>query len=238
MISSTAFVLAAGFGRRLRPYTDHCPKPMVRIAGRSLLDRTLDHVAREGITEAVVNTHYKADLLHEALKDRAAPAVHISHEPVLMDTGGGIKTALPYFKNRPFFVLSGDGLWDNGPGGRALERLAAFWNPEIMDILMLLQPVETMRLTEGTGDYDLDADGRAIRSLKQDGSSMFTSIRINDPGIFRETPDGPFSYLDLLDRAQEKGRLYGLVHDGSWHHISTPHDLETVRAHYGDIEQA
>lgn len=97
---------------------------------------------------------------------------------------------------------------------------------------MLLQPVSSMSITKGVGDYDLDDQGHAIRSLNRTGRYMFTSIRINRPEIFQETPDGSFSYLDLMDQAQERRRLYGLVHDGDWYHISTPDDLNAVRAVY------
>ena len=102
------------------------------------------------------------------------------------------------------------------------------WDPDKMDILILLQPLEKMSLTHGVGDYDLDQDGRAIRSPDQKGSYMFTSMRINAPHIFNDAPDGAFSYLQLLDQAQTRGRLYGLVHDGNWHHISTPDDVKRV----------
>ena len=97
---------------------------------------------------------------------------------------------------------------------------------------MLLQPVDTMALTEGVGDYDLDENGQAIRSLDKTGAYMFTSIRINAPHIFDGAPDGPFNYRDLMDKAQEKGRLHGIVHSGKWHHISTPEDLEAVNKSY------
>lgn len=227
-----AFVLAAGFGKRLRPYTLEFPKPMTDVAGRSLVDRTLDHLEKSGITNVVVNTHYLADKLENHLRSRDMPRITISHEDTLLDTGGGIKKALDHFDREPFFVLSGDGLWVDGPNLSALERLSNFWNPEIMDILMLLQPVSSMSITKGVGDYDLDDQGHAIRSLNRTGRYMFTSIRINRPEIFQETPDGSFSYLDLMDQAQERRRLYGLVHDGDWYHISTPDDLNAVRAVY------
>ena len=98
-----------------------------------------------------------------------------------------------------------------------------------MDILILLQPVETMTTSKGVGDYTLAPNGLAKRSLDQTGTHMFTSMRINHPRIFDSAPDMPFSYLDLLDKAQAQGRLYGVTHHGVWHHISTPDDLSAVR---------
>lgn len=229
MTLDSAFILAAGLGTRLRPLTDDRPKPMVEIGGKPMIDHALDALAGAGVKRCVVNTHYRAEILHDHLKDRKNPDVILSHEPELLNTGGGIKNALRYF-HAPFFVLSGDSVWEDAPGKNALLALAKAWNPEIMDILMLLQPVETMKLTHGVGDYDLLPGGRAVRSLTQKGGAMFTSIRINRPEIFASAPEGPFSYLDLLDAAQAKGRLYGVQHKGSWHHISTPADLQAVEA--------
>ena len=232
MMPEKAFILAAGYGKRLRPYTDHCPKPMVQVAGRSLIDRTLDHLQKAGVRDVTVNAHYMSDVLIDHLQQRKSPSLRFSREEELLDTGGGIKKALKNFGPEPFFVLSGDGLWENAPGQSTLQQMATAWNAAHMDILILLQPVSSMKLTGGAGDYDIDAQGRARRSADKTGAYMFTSMRINTPEIFKATPDAAFSYLELLDRAEEKGRLYGLVHAGNWHHISTPEDLESVNAAY------
>lgn len=229
MIPDSAFILAAGLGTRLRPLTDERPKPMVEVNEIPMIDHALDALAAAGVERCVINTHYKAEILHDHLKGRKNPEIILSYEPELLNTGGGIKNALRHF-GAPFFVLSGDSVWEDAPGENALLSLAQAWDPEIMDILMLLQPVETMKLTGGVGDYDLLPDGRAVRSLTKEGGAMFTSIRINRPEIFVEPPDGPFSYLDLLDAAQKRGRLYGVQHKGAWHHISTPADLQAVNA--------
>lgn len=232
-----AFVLAAGLGSRLRPYTDDRPKPLVAVAGQSLLDRTLDHLAAAGVTKTIINTHYRADQIERAVRGRFKPEIILSNEPDLLDTGGGINNALTHFggvDGAPFFVLSGDGLWRDAPDAPALPQLAAAWDPENMDILMLLQPIETIKLTQGAGDYDLMQDGRALRRADKSGAYMFTSMRINHPRIFKDAPPGAFSYLALMDAAQQAGRLYGIMHKGDWHHISTPDDLGAVRAVFGE----
>lgn len=236
MTIDNAFVLAAGLGSRLRPYTDDRPKPLVEVGGRTLLDRTLDALAAAAVKKTVINTHYRADQIEAAVSGRAKPAVVLSYEPVLLDTGGGIAHALSHLggvDGAPFFVLSGDGLWRDAPGETALGQLAGVWDPENMDILMLLQPFETMKLTQGAGDYDFMPDGRALRRADKSGAYMFTSMRINHPRIFKGAPQGAFSYLALMDRAEQEGRLFGLVHKGDWHHISTPADLEAVRGVFG-----
>lgn len=233
-----AFILAAGYGTRLRPFTETRPKPMIEVAGRTLIDHTLDHLQDAGIQRVVVNTHYRAAQLAEHLRKRPRPSIHISHEEELLDTGGGIVRALDYFNDMPFFVMSGDGFWSDGPGQSALRKLAESWDPGLMDILILLQPVKNMNLTQGTGDYDILAGGRARRSLDRTGTHMFTSIRINSPRIFENRRAEPFSYLELLDEAEKRGRLYAIEHTGAWHHISTPADLKAVRAAYEDQKEA
>jgi len=225
-----AFILAAGLGTRMQPLTHECPKPLLRLAGRPLIDHALDRLEEAGVAEVIINLHHKAEMLRDHLQHRPKPRVRFSHEETLLDTGGGIKKTLDYFGQQAFYVVSGDALWSDGPGGGALERLGRAWDPERMDILILLQDIRSMKLTKGVGDYHLEPDGRAVRSYERQGTHMFTSIRINSPAIFDISPQGAFSYLDLLDRAQKKGRLFGLVHDGDWHHVSTPQDLEAVNA--------
>ena len=233
MMPSKAFILAAGYGKRLRPHTDTRPKPLVEVNGRSLIERTLDHLEKANVRDVVVNTHYLQQQITSRLQGRKGFNIAFSHEEELLDTGGGIKKMLHFFAGEPFFVLSGDGLWeDKNADFTALDALAAAWDPTKMDILILLQPVNTMVLTEGVGDYQLGQDGRAIRSRDKTGTAMFTSMRINHPRIFKDTPDGSFSYLDLLDRTEEQGRLYGVLHTGDWHHISTPADLAAVERAY------
>lgn len=231
-----AFILAAGRGERLRPYTDQCPKPMVTVAGRSLIWRILDQLAEDYVNEVVVNLHYKADLLREHLEDYCLNQpggrglhLHFSHEESLLDTGGGIKKMLPVFGDDPFYVIAGDALWSDPPLEGALARLARLWDGEAMDILTLMQPLSRMVLTEGAGDYDLLPNGRVRRSKNKTGAFMWTNIRLNHPRIFRDAPEGAFSFLDLMDRAEAQGRFFALEHEGDWHHISRPADLESVR---------
>ena len=228
MNPSKAFILGAGFGKRLRPITDERPKPMAEVNGTCLIDSTIDQLKTENIKEIVVNTHYRGAQLAEHLKKRTDVQIHISYEEKILNTGGGIKNALSYFNSEDFFILSGDSLWTNGPDKTALKQLSDMWDPNQMDILMLLQPVANMSLTSGIGDYDIDNEGRAMRAKDQSGAHMFTSIRINRAHIFDDAPNSAFSYLELMDKAQENGRLYGLVHDASWYHISTPKDLKSV----------
>ena len=225
-----AFILAAGLGSRLRPHTNDTPKPLVKVNDKTLLDRTLDHLGEANINDVTLNTHYLADQIENCVNARPEFKAHLSFEEQLLDTAGGIKKTIHNF-DKAFYVLSGDGLWDNS-SQNTLRSMAKAWNNDTMDILILLQPIASMKHTKGVGDYDINENGLPIRSLDQSGQYMFTSMRINHPRIFNDTPNGAFSYLTLLDKAQNEGRLHAIIHQGNWHHISTPEDLESVNIAY------
>ena len=224
-----AFVLCAGMGSRMRPYTDEKPKPMVEVMGKPLIQHTINHLRQTGINHIGINSYYKAEVIKDHMT-RFEPDVFISHEDELLDTGGGLKKALPQMKDADFFIINGDAYWIDAPEINTLEFMQSHWAPDKMDILLLLQDINTMPDDQAVGDYDLTPDGRAVRSLDKTGRYMFTSIRINTPRIFDTAPDGPFSYLKLMDEAQARGRLYGVVNPGEWIHISTPKDLDDLNA--------
>ncbi len=224
-----AFVMAAGFGSRLQPLTLTRPKPLVEVAGQPLLSHIIDALRDVGVRDVTINAHYLSEQIESYAQNRDDVALHVSYEPEILDTGGGLKQVLSHFKKCPFYVINGDAYWvDKSLKQNALDVLFSHWDGNIMDILMLLQPVNQMVLTQGVGDYDLQKDGQAVRRLDKGGDYMFTSLRINHPRIFDDAPDGAFSYLQLMDAAQAKGRLYGVVYEGDWHHISTPVDLQAV----------
>jgi len=223
-----AFILAAGKGTRLRPYTDTIPKPMVEVAGRSIISRTIEKLAAEGVTEIVVNTHHLADVMEAHLAQIKTPRITISREADLLESGGGIKKALLHFGNDPFYIINGDALWDNEQNITALRKLADAWDDSKMDILLLLQPIDKHHMTGFVGDYWRAGDGMLARSQRQDGQYMFAGVRIAHPRIFKDSPNGAFSFLQLMDAAEEENRLYGVEHEGGWYHISTPEDLEAV----------
>jgi MurNAc alpha-1-phosphate uridylyltransferase len=223
-----AFVLAAGLGTRLRPHTDTLPKPLVPVNGRPLLDYIFDHLKEAGVRNVTVNLHHKPDPLREFLQTRPDLTITQSFEENLLDTGGGVKKALSTLGSNPFYIINGDAFWLDAPENSGLHHLARSFDSARMDILLLLQPVSRMNLTGGVGDYDLTPDGRAIRNRAKSGTHMFAGIRLCRPEIFSGTPEGKFSFLDLMDTAEQAGRLFGLGHRGDWHHISTPEDLAAV----------
>lgn len=227
----TAFVLAAGKGTRMAPLTDHTPKPLVLLDGRPLLDYVFDHLRASRVQHVVVNSHHHPEKIAAYLDGLTGFDVVRSHEDLLLETGGGLQKAAPLLGTKPFFMINGDAFWVDGPSGSALSRLETAFDERRMDILLLLIPVSRMVLTEGVGDYDVAEDGQAVRSKTKTGTHMFTGIRIVHPRILADMPEGKYSFLQQMDAAEAAGRLYALEHDGEWHHISTPVDVERVGDH-------
>jgi MurNAc alpha-1-phosphate uridylyltransferase len=219
----TAMILAAGRGERMRPITDTLPKPLVPVAGRSLLDRSLDRLIAHGVRNIVVNVHHLGRQIADRIGDRA----QIVYEDRLLETGGSVKNALPLLGAGPFFVLNGDGLWRE-KSGTILERLEMKWDAERMDALLLLHPIHKVigREPADRGDYFIEPGGRARhRGIASLAPYVFASVSVCDARLFQNAPEGAFSLLRLWNQAEEKGRLFAVFNDGDWFHIGTPQAL-------------
>lgn len=225
-----AMILAAGEGRRLRPITDTLPKPLVPICGRPLIDYALDRMEEAGIGTVVVNSWWKAEVLEAHLAQRNSPDIKISREAELLETGGGVKNALPLLGDDAFIAVNGDSLWVNGLSP-ALVRLAAFWDDDRMDALLMLFPTYGAPGYRGPGDFFLHPD-TSIRRRKEHEIVPFAymGVQILHPRLFEGAPEGPFSLNILYDKAAEAGRLHGMVHDGMWYHVSIPEDVAETEA--------
>ena len=209
----------------MRPLTLAKPKPLFEVGGRTMLDLALDKLVAAKIKRAVVNTFHLADQIEAHLKKRRDIEIIISREAELLDTGGGIRNTLPHFKGLPFIALNADLPWMDGatPG---LERLKAAWNPETMDVLLLLMPTKKARGFTASGDFALEKDGRVWRKgLAPPRPYVLISAQIVKPELFASIPKRVFSNNEVWDKAEAHERLYGVVHDGSCHHVGTPEDL-------------
>ncbi|OJW49059.1 MAG: hypothetical protein BGO67_10840 [Alphaproteobacteria bacterium 41-28] len=222
MIKS-AMILAAGLGKRMRPLTDTLPKPLIPVGGKTMLGRAFEHLKRIQVSNIVVNTHYLAPLMEEYLWNHHPEAL-ISHEDILLETGGGIKKALSLLGEEPFFTLNGDSIWS---GGQGLQVMGQAWNEEKMDALLLLIPREKALGCQGRGDFFMSEQGVLSRPGKdQDAPYVYIGVQVVHPHLFQGAPEGSFSMNLLWDKALPKGRLYGVVHQGEWFHISTPGDVK------------
>ncbi|MEO6092340.1 MAG: nucleotidyltransferase family protein [Novosphingobium sp.] len=231
LASDTAMVLAAGLGTRMRPLTASRPKPLVRVAGRALIDYGLDALAAAGVAKAVVNAHYLADALEAHLRRRdGAPEIAISDERgQLLETGGGMVKAAAMLPD-PFFALNSDNIWLDGPRD-AFRELSAAWRPERMDCLMLLVSHPRSFNYHGMGDFHLDPLGLITR--RQPGRIapfIWTGIQLVAQRLLRGAPEGPFSTNLLWQRAIEERRLYGISHTGLWFEVGEPGAVPATEA--------
>jgi MurNAc alpha-1-phosphate uridylyltransferase len=228
VLPRTAMVLAAGLGTRLRPVTETIPKPLVEINGRTLLDHAIDQLELVGVETVIVNVHYKAAMVAAQIARRDHPRIEISYETELLDTGGGVARALPLLDD-VFFVVNSDVFWLDGKD-RALLRLAAAFDPERMDAILLLQRTVTAVGYEGSGDYLIDASGYPHRRGEREiAPFLFAGLQLLHSRAFAGISDRVFSLVRIFDRAEEAGRLQAIVHDGEWYHIGTPQGLAATR---------
>ncbi len=230
LVSDTAMILAAGMGKRMRPLTASQPKPLVRVAGKPLIDHALDRLEDAGVAKAVVNVHYLADALEAHIVGRAAPAVTISDErKELLETGGGMLKALPRLPD-PFFSLNSDNIWLDGPSS-AFHDLSNRWNPDEMDALLLVVPHARAVNFSGAGDFQMDPLGRLRRRISgRIAPFIYTGIQLVSHRLMREAPEGAFSTNLLWNRAIEEGRLFGASFTGQWFEVGTPEAIAPTEA--------
>jgi N-acetyl-alpha-D-muramate 1-phosphate uridylyltransferase len=226
LVTDTAMVMAAGLGKRMRPLTAAQPKPLVRVAGKALIDHALDRLRDAGVGRAVVNVHYLR-------LERSAPAVTISDErDGLLETGGGmIKAQAAGLLPDPFFCVNADSIWLDGPQS-AFADLSAHWDPARMDALLLVVPHARAHNFTGAGDFYMDPAGRLRRKLPgRVAPYIYTGIQLVSHRLLRAPPPGAFSTNILWNRAIEEGRLYGTAFTGQWLEVGEPRHIAAAEGY-------
>src|SRR5215468_1603022 len=231
IVPRRAMVLAAGLGTRMRPLTDTIPKPLIRVAGRSLIDHVLDRLAETGVERAIVNIHHFGEQLQQHLTQRKHPQIVISDERgLLLGTGGGVKKALPELGNAPFFHINSDTIWIDGVKPN-LARLADAFDPAAMDALLLLAPTASSIGYSGRGDFTMSPEGTLFRRGEQEVAPfVYAGAAILSPALFKGAPSGELSLTTLFERAAQAGRLHGLRMEGLWMHVGTPEAIAQAEA--------
>lgn len=236
-VPRTAMVMAAGLGKRMRPLTATRPKPLVEVAGKPLIDHVFDRLCAAGVKRAVVNVHYLADALEAHLaRRRCGIDIAISDERAqLMETGGGLVQARALIGDEPFLTVNSDNLWVDGPVD-AIRQLAAAWDADVMDALLLMVPLARAHCHGGLGDFHLDPAGRITGRRKPGRPAPFvwTGVQILSPRLIVDWPQGPFSTNIFWDRAIAAGRAYGIVHNGLWFDVGTPGAIAQAEAILAD----
>ncbi|NKB51906.1 MAG: NTP transferase domain-containing protein [Rhizobiaceae bacterium] len=224
---NTGMVLAAGLGTRMRPITDNIPKPLVSVAGKTLLDRALDALAAGGVKRAFLNVHYLADQIEQHVDARSLPEILISDErSELLDSGGGVKKAIADEPDGPLIILNGDSFWIDEDSSN-IQRMKSLWDPEAMDMLLLVAAKNQAVGYDGAGDFFID--DRQILARRNDAETapyIYAGAIITRIGNIRSVSDTKFSLNHLFDKAIQRNRLYGCRLDGLWLHVGTPASIE------------
>ena len=228
-VPKTAMVLAAGMGTRMRPLTDMMPKPLIKVAGKPLIDHMLDRLVAAGVERAIVNVHNFADQMEAHLALRHDIEVIISDERgQLLETGGGARKARPLMGDEPIFHVNTDSVWI---GDGALEKLAAQYDRARMGALLMLCTMDACTGLETTGDFTRAADGRLTHRFDDPNADLaWMGVQIIDPKILDPEPLESFSFRRVWKRLQDEGRLYGAMFDGFWLHVGSPPALAEAEA--------
>jgi N-acetyl-alpha-D-muramate 1-phosphate uridylyltransferase len=211
-------VFAAGFGTRMGALTKDRPKPLIPVAGTPLIDHALALASEAAVGRIVVNTHYRAEQMAAHLTGRG---IAISHEPEILETGGGLKAALPMLGEGAVAILNSDGIWT---GANPLTQLAQAWDPDWMEALLLLLPLDRTLAHGPKGDFRLASDGRISRG--QGGEDhVYIGAQILKPHRIAVTPDAVFSLNKTWTEMIAAGTAFGLVHDGLWCDVGKPEGI-------------
>ncbi|WP_246506314.1 nucleotidyltransferase family protein [Mesorhizobium silamurunense] len=230
MKPKTAMVLAAGLGKRMRPITDTIPKPLVKIAGKTLLDWGLDSLEAAGVTRAIVNVHYLPEQIIAHVAARRAPTIVISDErEALLESAGGIVKALPLLGSEPFYIINADTFWIDS-GKPSLERLALAWDAARMDILLMLTDLDSATGHCVGTDFLVASDGALRRSKGDPAGLIYAGAAIVHPRIFKDAPTGSHSLNVYFDKAIAAGRLFGMAMRGRWITVGTPDAIPAAEA--------
>lgn len=219
-----AFILAAGRGKRMQHLTDDKPKPLVTIANKCLIDYNIEHIRSCGITDCTVNLCYKGEMIRNHLQKYEHMNFIFSKEEEALETGGGIKNALPRMRNEAFFVINSDALWSDENSKNLLSEMQNSWNEKDYDMLLMLQPMEKAYGVGPNGDYFLSEENRPVRRVdsSQKAPFLYGGVLICHPRVFDDEPEGCYSLIRIFDKLEKSGRLGAYVHQGKWFHVGDP----------------
>lgn len=221
----TAMILAAGKGTRMRAAAADPPKPLTEIAGKSLLMRMIARCEAAGIKKIIINLHHKAAQIEAACAAYRGPCalVFSDERAALLETGGGVKKALPLLGDAPFLVANGDVLWhEQGHADAALGDFISRFDPSHSQAFLLMTPTKAASGYDGAGDYEMATDGRLTRRQGDTAPYVFAGVQILTPGLFDTMPETAFSLNEIYDAAMAENSLFGHVLDGQWMHVGTP----------------
>jgi MurNAc alpha-1-phosphate uridylyltransferase len=235
-----AFILAAGYGTRMRPLTDKIPKPIVEVNGQSIISRSLDQLLEYGIQHIIINAFYKKELLIKHIEDyikssTAKPKITILEEDELLDTGGGVLNALQYLEDEPFFVVNSDSIFF---GPNVFFTLNKSWS-DSMNSLFLLSTLEKSHGHDGRGDFNLDTKNQLVQNT--DPKYAFCGVHITKPKIFYDLEIKPTKLLvDIYSKYKKSYTyqgFYGEIYSGLWFHVGTPESVKKTETSLKNLQK-
>lgn len=228
-----AFILAAGRGKRMLHLTDDKPKPLVEVAGKALIDYNIEHIKNAGIKECVVNLCYKGEMIKNHLVARHDIKFIFSEEDEALETGGGIKHALPKMKREPFLVINSDALWADDKGRSLLHEMISAWNGDNFDMMLMLQPLDKAFGVKANGDYSI-INGQPVRRRDAETKApyLYGGVLICHPRVFDNEPEGKYWLIDIFDRLQKEGRLGYYIHNDKWFHVGDPEATQIAETYF------
>ncbi len=227
MSPDAIMVFAAGFGKRMGALTKDCPKPMIEVSGRPLIDHTLELVHQAGVEKIVVNTHYKAEVLETHLAPRTDVKL-LREYPEIFETGGGLRNALPLLGDAPVYTLNSDMVWT---GDNPLQALARAWDPSRMDALLMVVPREKAQENRGAGDFFMDRLGRLSRRGELETAPfVYSGTQIIKTNRLMDFEQNSFSLNLVWDEMLRDQRVFGIVHSGGWVDVGRPEGIAVAEA--------
>ena len=240
---STAMVMAAGMGNRMRPLTDTTPKPLITVNRRPLIDYTLHELSAGGVSHIVVNVHYQADQLEAYLRHEQqrhslfSQNIIISDErSELLETGGGLVKAQHLLGEDPFFCCNTDAIFAKSRPGEACNLLRTHWQSDMLALLLLVPLTHTLGF-DGSGDFHLHADHQITKTNGEPADYAYTGLQILHPAILEGEKAVPFSTRELWRKAASESKLYGCVFPGDWLHVGTPHDRDKAENYFTKTQE-
>ncbi|WP_170382372.1 nucleotidyltransferase family protein [Ruegeria atlantica] len=219
-------LFAAGFGTRMGALTKDRPKPLIEVAGRPLIDHALDMVDDLQPAQVVANLHYLPDQLEAHL---APKGIKLSREePEILETGGGLRAALPLLGEGPVYTLNTDAIWS---GPNPLTLLRDIWDPDRMDALLMCVPIGQTIGHSGSGDFTADADGRIMRGP----GLIYGGAQIMKTEGLVAISEKAFSLNILWDQMQRKGRLFAAIYPGRWCDVGRPEGIALAEGLIADV---
>ena len=240
---TTAMVMAAGMGNRMRPLTDTMPKPLITVNGRPLIDYVLHELSADGISRAVINVHYEADQIETYLNKKSqhhslfSENIAISDErSELLETGGGLVKARPLLGEHPFFCTNTDAIFAKSQPGKACNLLRTHWQSDMLALLLLV-PLTRAYGFEGSGDFHLHTDNQITKTTGEAADYAFTGLQILHPHLLQGEKAVPFSTRELWKKAASAKKLYGCVFPGDWLHVGTPDDRDKAENYFAKSQE-